>query len=94
MIPTRPSQHEMQPDETPPIWWVWFDRLLDEWFYTPINPEDTPNLAVQLQKEKVIIHEVKAFSGAQAIEKISPGYRDARRQDPISAPISPSRRLN
>lgn len=71
-----------------PTWWVWRDALLEEWFYSDRAPEETPALLQQLQQEKTVIHQVQASSGAQAIETVSPGYRDSRRQDPITQPTA------
>lgn len=72
--------------ELPPTWWVWFDRMLDEWFYSDRSPDVDPALALQLAKEKTVIHQVQADTGAKAVELVCPGYRDDRRADPVSAP--------
>lgn len=85
---------KMTDDQTTPptTWWVWHDALLEEWFYTDVDPSRTPGLLKQLQAEKTTIHHLQAASGVSAIEQLAPGYRQARHQDPVTAPVMRPRR--
>lgn len=67
-------------------WWVWWDHLLEEWFYTDIDPDTTPGLLAQLLSENVVFHQVLAKSGFEAIEKIHPNHRAAGRQSSKNRP--------
>lgn len=67
-------------------YWVWWDNLLEEWFYTNVSLDETPELRDQLELEKTTIHQVKAESGLQAVEKVCPGYRQER-NNKITQPV-------
>ena len=73
-------------------WWVWYDRLLEEWFYTDTPPRQDLALHEQLEKEKTTIYQVQADTGVAAIEAVCPGYRDDRRHrhDHVWVPVKPA----
>lgn len=61
-------------------YWVWWDKLLEEWFYTDVSLDETPGLRDQLKLEHTHIHQVSAHTGVAAVEKVCPGFRKGRHE--------------
>lgn len=50
---------------------VWYDNLLEEYFAIPKN-EAPQELLAELKREKLVLHDVSAFSSTEALDTIFP----------------------